>query len=654
MTLFARRLFAVALYFVSLPAISFAQSRVPHHPLAALTAQEYWTVQDVLRDAGKLDEDTRVPGILLHEPPKERVLAWKAGDPLFRVADVILLRKGLTLQAQIDLVARKLLSWKERPDVYAPISGEEIESVGDAAKKDPRVIEALKKRGYNDLTFVRCEALPFGYLITPEFEGRRILNAECFDIHRSYITWHRAIADLQIQVDAADGKVVRVIDGDVVPMADGSITYEESIEPAQSDEHPIEIQQSKGPGFAVKDGEVSWQNWRFRFRIDPRIGPVVNLVRLQDGERTRSVMYEGSMSELFVPYMDPSIGWSTRSFIDSGEFFPTGLISALRQGVDCPSNAVYFDAVFSDSFGLPTIHSRRACLFELSNGQASWRHFERGEVWGRVDRVLVLRSSIVAGNYDYLIDWRFEPGGSIRLAVGATGIIETRRTKDKLSADSSMDGDHYGHFVDDQVFGVNHDHFFSFRLDLDVDGTKNSFMADRLEKRELPNSPARKSIWVMRPFMAHTEKDAMMDIRLDRPSMWRIINPSAKGRLGYPTGYELMPGTNAASLLDPEDGPQKVGAFSAHQLWITPYVPDEMYASGMFPTTGKGNDGLAVWTRANRPIENTDIVAWYTMGFHHVPRAEDWPVMPTMWHDLLIRPFDFYPSNPLMPSASSH
>ena len=101
----------------------------------------------------------------------------------------------------------------------------------------------------------------------------------------------------------------------------------------------------------------------------------------------------------------------------------------------------------------------------------------------------------------------------------------------------------------------------------------------------------------------------------------------------------------AASPLDPEDGPQRVGAFSAHQLWVTPYKQNERYAAGVYPTDSKGEDGLAVWTKANRPIENTDIVAWYTMGFHHMPRAEDWPVMPVMWHDFVIRPFDFFPQN---------
>jgi primary-amine oxidase len=57
---------------------------------------------------------------------------------------------------------------------------------------------------------------------------------------------------------------------------------------------------------------------------------------------------------------------------------------------------------------------------------------------------------------------------------------------------------------------------------------------------------------------------------------------------------------------------------------------------------------LAIWTKANRPIENIDIVAWYTLGFHHAPRAEDWPVMPVMWHEFILRPFDFFPRNPML------
>jgi len=121
-----------------------------------------------------------------------------------------------------------------------------------------------------------------------------------------------------------------------------------------------------------------------------------------------------------------------------------------------------------------------------------------------------------------------------------------------------------------------------------------------------------------------------------------------KGPLGHPTGYEIMPGATAATLMDPDDGAQKAGAFSEHQLWVTPCKDKERYAGGTYPISSKGTDGLAVWTKENRGIENTDIVAWYTLGFHHVPREEDWPVMPVMWHEFLIRPFDFFPQNPVL------
>jgi len=640
---------AVAIFF---PLLLHGQDQPVEHPLDALKTKEYWVVYDVLRDSGKMQEGSVTHSVLLHEPAKDKVLAWKPGEPLFREAEVILLHKGITIEALVDISGHKLESWKERKDVQAPVLISEFDELDKVMKKDPRVIEALKKRGISDLAPIFCFADPFSYFALPELEGHRIMMGGCADTHGVYYSWSRGIEGLQIKVDATEKKVLQVVDEGITPISQAPVNYMDLESAPRAGTTPISVTQPLGASFQIKGGEVSWQNWRFRFRLDPRLGAIINLAGIQDGDRFRSVLYEGSMSELYVPYMDPAVGWANKVFIDAGEFYATGnVLKPLRPEIDCPSNAVYLNGLSTEDHGFPVIHSQIACLFESYSGDPAWRHFEEHQLSGSGTRVLVLRTAATIGNYDYVLDWRFERDGNLRVAVGATGIIETKSVKAKNAEGGghAMAGapDEFGHFVAENTIGVNHDHFFSYRLDVDVDGVNNSFMAMRLVKRQL-NNPMRKSIWVAEPAIAKTEKDAMMDIRLDRPAMWHFINPNVKGPLGYPTGYELMPGTTAASLLDPEDGPQKVGAFSTHQLWVTPYKQDERYAAGVYPTESKGDDGLASWTKANRAIENTDIVAWYTLGFHHVTRAEDWPVMPVMWHDFILRPFDFFPQSPVI------
>jgi primary-amine oxidase len=634
---------------------ALAQSAGPGHPLDGLTTAEYWAAYDVLQQAGRVGPDMFFTSALLRPPAKDVVLSWTQGTPIPREADLILLQQGKTFEARVDIAARKLLSWQEMKDVQAPFLASEMFGADEAIKKDPAVVEALRKRGFTDLNTVRCSALPLAYVAVPEQETQRIGFGGCSQQHGFYHSWGLSIEGLTFQMDMVTKKILKVVDTEIVPVAKGAVNYEEISERPRAGTTSIAISQPMGASFRIERGEVSWQNWHFRFRLDQRVGPVLNLVRFDDGGRLRPVMYEGSLSELYVPYMDPSNGWNNRVFIDAGEFYAgPGFLKPLRPGLDCPSTASYFDGLSAGERGAPRLTSQLACLFERTGGDPAWRHFENNAVYGRPGRELVLRSAAAIGNYDYLMDWRFHQDGTIEVAVGATGVIETKSTTQKNAADHAADHAgadapaDYGQFVADNTVGVNHDHFFSFRLDMDVDGPANSFMADRMVQKLLPNDSMRKSIWVVEHSVAAREKDAIMDIHLERPSMWLFINPNVKGPLGYPTGYEIMAGATAKSLLLPDDPPQKLGAFSEHQFWVTPYDPAQRYAAGTYPTSSKGTDGLAVWTQANRPIENTDLVGWYTLGFHHMPRVEDWPVMPTMWHSFQIRPFNFFAANPAL------
>jgi len=615
------------------------------HPLDALTAEEYWAVFETLKASGKLDAASRYAGVNLHEPPKAEVLRWKPGDPFRREALAVIKQGRRTFEAVVDVANRKLVSWKEIKGVEPVLIADEAE-VNDGVKTDPQVVAALRKRGITDLETVGCDGSSPGYFATPEEQGRRLQRVVC-SLARGSHGGH-PIEGLVVVWDSEEQKVIRVIDTGVVPVPRGNADYDGDTIPPREIPGPITIQQPVR-GFQLKGNQVSWQNWQFHFSIDPKVGVIVTNVAYNDNGKLRSILYEGSLSEIFVPYQDPAEGWYHWTFLDLGEGNVWGSVaSRLEPGADCPDNAVFFDSTIANSRGIPQRWPRTACLFEREAGDFAWRHAPGGmQPDSRRRRDLVLRMITTFGNYDYALDWTFMQDGTIKVGVGATGSIDVKGVRSRTAAEDTEGRDRrYGHFVAENTVGVNHDHYFCFRLDLDVDGVENSFLKEELKAQKVTGDTPRKSVWVTESKIAKVEEDAQLQMMMEHPALWRVVNPNVRGPLGYPVGYEIAPGHNAVSLMSDEDYPQRRAGFINHHLWVTPYREDERYAAGDYPTQSHGGDGLPAWTKANRPIENTDIVLWYTVGFHHVPRPEDWPIMPAAWHEFELRPFDFFARNP--------
>ena len=164
--------FLAATLLFSLPAAALAPA--VHHPLDAVTPAEYWVVYKAIRDAGHTEEKTIFSSVLLHEPEKQYVLAWKPGSPIERKADVVLYYKGHSYAALVNISTAKVESFEELKGLQAPFTTTEEQEVNDAIKHDPRIVEALKKRGITDLNIVTCYATPGGYIALPEQDGRRI------------------------------------------------------------------------------------------------------------------------------------------------------------------------------------------------------------------------------------------------------------------------------------------------------------------------------------------------------------------------------------------------------------------------------------------------------------------------------------------------
>jgi primary-amine oxidase len=643
-----RMTIAVALVFAMTMPI---WSQSAKHPLDGLTASEIWTAYEVLQASHKVDADTRFPMVQLHEPPKEEVLSWKPGQALRREAFLIVRQGPQTFEAVVDVNGKKLVSWTEMKGVQPNMTRDEELEMNDSVKENPEVQKALKLRGITDPWNVTCGGGPAGYFNAPEEQERRLLRVACFKEFGAVENWS-PISGLSIVWDENEKKAVRVIDTGVVPLmkAEGNysagMTGGATTAVTRQGALPLTVQQPQGPSFRLDGQSVNWQNWNFHFRIDRRVGLVVNNVAYHDGDKLRSILYEGSLSELFVPYMSPSEDWYWAAFFDIGSA-GSGFSSSLEVGADCPDNAVFFDQAYADSHGIPQMKSRAACLFEEPSGSMAWRHDDGSTVESRKMRNLVLRTVGTFDVYDYVCDWIFQQNGVIRVRVGATGVdnISAAKSRNAVEDTTGADG-RYGRFIAENTVAPDHDHFFSFRLDFDVDGTANSFVREKIQMKRLPPDSLRKSLWVAEPEIAKTEEQAKARMSMEKPENWRVINPNVKNALGYPVGYELMPGDNAMSLLAADDYPQERAGFTDYQTWVTPYRENERYAAGDYPFHSKGGEGLPAWTKANRAIENTDLVLWYTMGFHHVPHSEDWPVMPTLWHEFELKPVNFFDHNP--------
>jgi primary-amine oxidase len=88
-----------------------------------------------------------------------------------------------------------------------------------------------------------------------------------------------------------------------------------------------------------------------------------------------------------------------------------------------------------------------------------------------------------------------------------------------------------------------------------------------------------------------------------------------------------------------------------HHFWATRYRPEELYAAGDYPNQSPGRepgDGLPRYAADDEPLLATDLVVWYTMIVTHVPRPEEWPVMPVSRHGFRLLPAGFFAANPAL------
>jgi primary-amine oxidase len=630
------------------------------HPLDGLTTSEISKVVSILLEAKLTDDKSFFPLIELSEPAKAEVLAWKEGSPMARKAYVNFNGLAGAQEALVNIAEAKV-------EKVGKLAGEpmlmleEFMSSMKIALEEPAFIAALAKRSLKpDEVF--CLPLTAGNFLQQSEKGKRLMKVPCYKNPTGSNFYAKPIEGLFAEVDLKSRKVTQVVDEGIVPIAENDWGYTEKENQARSGlksaGNPVEVVQSK-PNFKVNGGGIEWDMWKFRVRADKRPGLVVSNVQAKDGDKWRSVLYQAHLSEVFVPYQDPGKAWYWRTYMDSGEYGFGVFLSPLLAGVDCPKNAAFMPVVMHQDNGQPVEIPNAMCVFERNPAKPAWRHYEifaQSEktsvpTEGRAQTELVVRSASQVGNYDYLVDYVFHQNGSINIDVIATGIDAVKGVASKHMKDATAAKDtRYGSLIAPNLVAPNHDHYFNFRMDFDIDGQDNSFVHTALERGKPDGNSPRKSFWVTSPKMVERELEGRLRVDNAKPAIYTVTNTNVEGVYGHHPAYAILPKDTAAyGPYDYEnDMPMKRNAYIGFSFWNTLYDQDKRYAGGKFAFASDGSDTLATWVKKNRPIKNKDVVTWYTIGFHHVPHTEDWPVMSGHQVGIELRPFNFFDSNPAM------
>ncbi|MEG9861870.1 MAG: hypothetical protein V6Z81_05135 [Parvularculales bacterium] len=630
-------------------------------PWDSLTGPEYASAAEVIK--ATYGEDVLFTRISLKQPEKQEALNWREGEPAGRAAEVTFLADGTARLAEVDLMSGRLLNNTQITRGQPMLSSTgELQPLITSMMEDTVIIAALEKRGVEAGEGL-CVPRTIGRFFSDKVDVRndRIVRLDCFNIAGTDGTglpssniYARPVEGLAFLYNLGKGEFVEVTDtmaGKTPPPHD--LDPDEFTSGARPALRPVVNTRPQGVNYRLRGSRIDWQGWQFRLRFDARQGTVLNRVGHQTGAGLRSVAYEIAMSEMFVPYHDNDPNWYYRAYFDMGEYGFGNLATELQQA-DCPSHADFFNVTLHLPNGAPFEAANRICIFEHDPGYPVWRHDETvlAGIPGiethqsRTATELVVRMVATIGNYDYFQDYVFAQNGQLRIRLISTGIdaakgVLSASLEDGTAAQETQTGT----LIAPHRLGVNHDHFFSYRIDFDIDGVDNDFTRLRLQPVPQPNSALRSGIWQIIPQKIRDEQTAQTIMLASRPALLLFSSSNKKNAMGYPTGYQLMMPT-IKPLVTPADEVFKRAHWVRKNLWVTRFKRNEIFASGIAVNQSAPWLGIPEYVADNETLGGNDIVAWATLGFHHAPMAEDWPVMPSKVDEIILKPRNFFDRNP--------
>lgn len=627
------------------------------HPLDPLTEDEVAATSAILfRDKG-LSKSVRFMNVELREPA---ILRTDSTAAVERETFVVLRDRAnnTTIEAVVSLTRDAVVSWREIPGAQPGFSRDEFAECEAVVRADPEFQAAMARRGVDDLSLASIDLWAPGNTGPAENPSRRLMRPQIYVRTGKFDNrYAHPVEGLTVLVDLDRMSVVEIVDHGVVPvpvergnyipeLITGQIPGYRNVTPTfdaiRDDVRPLEIIQSEGPSFTIEGHAITWQKWRLRVGYSPREGLILHQVGYVDDGRLRPILHRASVSELYVPYGDPQPSQRVKNAFDIGEGGIGPWLNSLALHCDCLGEIRYLDVVLSDEHGDPVTLSNAICIHEEDYGIA-WKHTDGnlGHAETRRARRLVVSCWATANNYEYGFFWYFYVDGTIEFEAKMTGIVSTGAFTPGTEPEC-------GTVLGPGLYAPNHQHFFNVRLDMCVDGLRNSVY--EMDSVPLPVGSANPeaNAWAVRRMLLGSEREAQRLVDPLAGRYWTVVNPSVPNHVRQPVGYKLVPGDNILPLAQEGSQTQRRAGFAYRHLWVTAFDPAERYAAGDYPNQRPDDDGLPRYAAADRPLDDADVVVWYSFGSHHVVRPEDWPVMPVTSIGFHLKPVGFFAGNPAL------
>ena len=411
-----------------------------------------------------------------------------------------------------------------------------------------------------------------------------------------------------------------------------------------------EIFEPDGKRYTVSGRHVEYMKWSFDFRSRSSSGLQLFDIRF-DGQR---IVYELSLQEAAAFYSSWSPMQMFTEYLDT--FWGMGYSKfELVAGVDCPIAATFFDVIHHVDRNDPARYRNAICLFEHDLGIPLRRHFannfDGGYYFygGMGGNALVLRSVSTPFNYDYIYDYLFYANGVLEVRVATTGYVQSTYWTSNEAP--------YGNEIYPQVAGSVHDHLFSYKVDLDIVGTKNSFETIDIEVENITNPwfPSFRRVQkVLRRRLKKTEQEAIYRYKFDNPKYLNFFSDGNVNNAGVNRGYRIHI-RDMAKQMYPEGWELVKGAgWSLNQMTVTKRHESEERSTSIYNQNSMTDPvvDFQQFVADNEAIVNEDLVAWVTVGVMHIPHSEDVPVTATAANSasFFLRPYNYFDQDPSMAS----